>query len=109
MTLDLVNYENSDLPEGITLIDVVRNEDDLRITFLDEVSGSNFCSGWYDEAGELHYFNQWSSRSLSEEDHSTPPFENDTYIWDYTGDTVEIALYWNEIAAYDPAVRVPLG
>ena len=109
VTLDLVNYENSDLPEGITLIDVVRNEDDLRITFLDEVSGSNFCSGWYDEAGELHYFNQWSSRSLSEEDHSTPPFENDTYIWDYTGDTVEIALYWNEIAAYDPAVRVPLG
>lgn len=108
-TLDLVNCEGSGLPEGITLTDVERNGNDLRLTFLDEVTGSNFASGWYDESGELHYFNQWSSRGLNEEDFSSPPFENGTYIWDYTGDTVEISLYWNEIVTYDPAIRVPLG
>lgn len=108
-TLDLVNYEKSTLPEGLTLTDVERNGDNIRLTFRNEVYGGNFFSGWYDESGELRYFNQWGSHSLNEEDTSEPPFEDFTYIWNYTGDTVDIKLHWSEQVTYEEPIRIPLS
>lgn len=106
--LDLVNYENSNLPEGITLTGVERHGDDARLTFRNEVDSGNFCSGWYDAEGELRYFNQWGSRDLNEEDYTKPPFEDFTYLWDYTGDTVEVELFWSQRVSYDEPIRIPL-
>lgn len=108
-TLDLVNYEKSTLPEGLTLTDVERNGDNIRLTFRNEVYGGNFLSGWYDESGELRYFNQWGSHSLNEEDTSEPPFEDFTYIWNYTGDAVEVKLHWSEQVTYEEPIRIPLS
>ena len=110
VTLDLVNYENSDLPEGVALTDVERNGKNIRLTFRTQAEGGNFASGWYAKNGELQYFNSWGVHSLSEEDVNEPPFEHFTYLWDYDGwDTVDIELYWTEIVTYDPAIRVSLG
>jgi len=109
-TLDLLNYENSDLPDGIALTDVERNGENIRLTFQTQVKGGNFASGWYDEADELRYFNSWGVHSLNEENLNEPPFEHYTYLWNFDGgDTVDIELYWTEIVTYDPAIRVPLG
>ena len=109
VVLDLVHYENSSLPEGITLTGVERHGDDVKLTFRNEVDSGNFFSGWYDESGELRYFNQWGSHSLNEEDTRGPPFEDFTYIWNYTGDTVDIKLHWSEQVTYEEPIRIPLS
>lgn len=109
-TLDLVDYENSDLPEGAALTNVTRNGNDLRLTFRTQAEGGNFASGWYDENDKLEYFNSWGVHSLNEENLNEPPFEHFTYLWDFDGgDTVDIELYWTEIVTYDVPVRVPLA
>lgn len=109
-TLDLVHYEDSDLPAGVALAEVKRNGDDIRLTFHTQTEGGNFASGWYDESNELRYFNSWGSHTLSEVDHNTGPFEHFTYLWNFGGgDTVDIELYWTEIVTYDDPIRVPLA
>lgn len=109
VTLDLVNYEKSTLPEGLTLTDVERNGDNIRLTFRNEVYGGNFGSGWYDENGELQYFNTWGSSSWNEDGTNDLPHKDFTYIWNYTGDTVDIKLHWSEQVTYEEPIRIPLS
>lgn len=109
VTLDLVHLENSTLPEGLSLIEVERSGDDARLTFLNELYGGNFLSGWYDETGEIQYFDSWATSMQNQEDPDQPPYREWTYLWDYTGDTVDVKMNWSQIVDYAQPVRTVLG
>lgn len=109
VTLDLLKPENSTLPEGLSLIEVERGGEGIRLTFLNELYTGNFLSGWYDENGEVQYFDRWATSMQNTQDPDQPPFRDTTYLWDYTGDTVEVAMNWSQLVDYPQPVRVTLG
>lgn len=114
--IDLANGTADKLPEGVTLVESIRNGSSWALTFTGEERKENgsyqlFETKYYDEAGNDYAYNSWSTLNNFDEetktDTETPDtFKTQFYLLDYPFDTVYLSPSFSRAVTLETPLEI---